>query len=93
MSLDPAICEGIGLVRTEFLFEASRGLPDEDTQYAGYRRILEWARRPVTIRTLFLKVNMPESPSRQNWAAVRFSLLGASDVRHGNHRAFARGSR
>jgi phosphoenolpyruvate-protein phosphotransferase (PTS system enzyme I) len=51
--LDPAICDGIGLVRTEFLFEASHGLPDEDTQYATYRRILEWAAgRPVTIRTL-----------------------------------------
>jgi phosphotransferase system enzyme I (PtsI) len=51
--LDPEICDGIGLVRTEFLFEASHGLPDEDTQYEVYRRILEWAKgRPVTIRTL-----------------------------------------
>src|SRR5205085_3012779 len=51
--LDPAICDGIGLVRTEFLFEASQGLPDEEAQYAVYRRILDWAEgRPVTIRTL-----------------------------------------
>ncbi|UVO38403.1 phosphoenolpyruvate--protein phosphotransferase [Bradyrhizobium arachidis] len=51
--LDAAICDGIGLVRTEFLFEGSRGLPGEDAQYAVYRRILEWAAgRPVTIRTL-----------------------------------------
>jgi phosphotransferase system enzyme I (PtsI) len=51
--LDPTICDGIGLVRTEFLFEASLGLPDEETQYCVYRRILEWAKgRPVTIRTL-----------------------------------------
>src|SRR5690348_14329424 len=51
--LDPRICDGIGLVRTVFLFEASHGLPDEETQYAEYRRILEWAgQRPVTIRTL-----------------------------------------
>jgi phosphotransferase system enzyme I (PtsI) len=51
--LDSAICDGIGLVRTEFLFEASHGRPDEDTQYEVYRRILEWAEgRPVTIRTL-----------------------------------------
>jgi phosphotransferase system enzyme I (PtsI) len=51
--LDPEICDGIGLVRTEFLFEASHGLPDEDTQYEVYRSILEWAKgRPVTIRTL-----------------------------------------
>jgi phosphotransferase system enzyme I (PtsI) len=53
VSLDPAICDGIGLVRTEFLFDAAKGLPDEDTQYAVYRRILEWAKgKPVTIRTL-----------------------------------------
>lgn len=51
--LDPAICDGIGLVRTEFLFEGSRGLPGEDAQYAVYRRILDWAAgRSVTIRTL-----------------------------------------
>lgn len=51
--LDPEICDGIGLVRTEFLFEASHGLPDEDSQYDVYRRILDWAKgRPVTIRTL-----------------------------------------
>jgi phosphotransferase system enzyme I (PtsI) len=51
--LAPAICDGIGLVRTEFLFEASQGLSDEETQYAAYRRILDWAEgRPVTIRTL-----------------------------------------
>ena len=51
--LDPALCDGIGLTRTELLFPASGGLPDEDTQYAAYRRIVEWAAgRPVTIRTL-----------------------------------------
>jgi len=51
--LDPAICDGIGLVRTEFLFEASHGLPDESAQCEAYRRILAWADgRPVTIRTL-----------------------------------------
>ncbi|MBR0693437.1 phosphoenolpyruvate--protein phosphotransferase [Bradyrhizobium lablabi] len=51
--LDPAICDGIGLVRTEFLFEVSQGLPEEDAQYAVYRRILDWTQgKPVTIRTL-----------------------------------------
>jgi phosphoenolpyruvate-protein phosphotransferase (PTS system enzyme I) len=51
--LDHEICDGIGLVRTEFLFEASQGLPDEQTQYVAYRQILDWADgRPVTIRTL-----------------------------------------
>jgi phosphoenolpyruvate-protein phosphotransferase (PTS system enzyme I) len=51
--LDPAICDGIGLVRTELLFHERHELPDEEQQYATYRRILLWAQqRPVTIRTL-----------------------------------------
>lgn len=52
-SLDPAICDGIGLVRTEFLFHDQPRLPDEASQYAVYHRIITWAAgRPVTIRTL-----------------------------------------
>jgi phosphotransferase system enzyme I (PtsI) len=51
--LDPAICDGIGLVRTEFLFHDRQGLPNEEQQYSIYRRIAEWAQgRPVTLRTL-----------------------------------------
>jgi phosphotransferase system enzyme I (PtsI) len=51
--LDPAVCDGVGLVRTEFLFQQANGLPDEAVQYAAYRRIVEWAGdRPVTLRTL-----------------------------------------
>ena len=51
--LDPALCDGIGLVRTEFLFHGRRGLPDETEQFEVYRRLLRWAEdRPVTIRTL-----------------------------------------
>jgi phosphotransferase system enzyme I (PtsI) len=49
--LDPSCCDGIGLVRSEFLF--SQGLPREEEQFQDYRRILEWADgRPVVIRTL-----------------------------------------
>lgn len=51
--LDASHCDGIGLVRTEFLFHRSDSLPSEEQQFATYRRILDWARgRPVTIRTL-----------------------------------------
>jgi phosphotransferase system enzyme I (PtsI) len=51
--LDPVMCDGIGLVRTELLFHDRHELPDEEHQYAVYRRIAEWAHgRPVTIRTL-----------------------------------------
>ncbi len=51
-AIDPATCDGIGLARTEFLFGDGL-LPDEDEQYAAYRRLVEWAQgREVTIRTL-----------------------------------------
>lgn len=49
--IDIAICDGVGLMRTEFLF--SKELPDEETQYRAYRKVLEWAAgKPVTIRTI-----------------------------------------
>ncbi|MDQ6435301.1 phosphoenolpyruvate--protein phosphotransferase [Mesorhizobium sp. LHD-90] len=51
--IDVATCDGIGLMRTEFLFGKSEGLPDEETQYRAYRKVLEWAAgEPVTIRTV-----------------------------------------
>ncbi|GGF47493.1 phosphoenolpyruvate-protein phosphotransferase [Aliidongia dinghuensis] len=51
--LDPAICDGIGLVRTELLFRDQAALLDENTQFEAYRRLAVWAEgRPVTIRTL-----------------------------------------
>ena len=49
--IDAAGCDGVGLMRTEFLFR--NGLPDEETQYRAYVRVLDWAAgRPVTIRTV-----------------------------------------
>jgi phosphotransferase system enzyme I (PtsI) len=51
--IDPQHVDGIGLVRTEFLFHGRDRLPGEEEQYHVYRRIAEWANgRPVTIRTL-----------------------------------------
>jgi len=52
-AIDPAEVDGIGLMRTEFLFQGRDGLPTEEEQYQIYRRMLQWAAgRPVTIRTL-----------------------------------------
>jgi phosphotransferase system enzyme I (PtsI) len=49
--LEIAHCDGVGLMRTEFLF--AKGLPDEETQLAAYRKVLAWAgSKPVTIRTV-----------------------------------------
>lgn len=51
--IDIASCDGVGLMRTEFLFGKAGGLPDEESQYDAYRRVLEWAAgKPVTIRTV-----------------------------------------
>jgi phosphotransferase system enzyme I (PtsI) len=50
-AVDPTVCDGIGLVRTELMF--SEGPPDEATQLRFYRRMLTWAAgRPVVVRTL-----------------------------------------
>jgi len=49
---DAQYADGIGLMRTEFLLGEQAGLPDEETQYLAYDRVLRWAgARPVTIRT------------------------------------------
>ncbi len=58
--IDPASCDGIGLMRSEFLFRDGAPLPDEETQYRAYRRFLEWAgHRPVTVRTLDIGGDKP----------------------------------
>jgi phosphotransferase system enzyme I (PtsI) len=47
--------QGIGLCRTEFLFMGRTDLPDEEEQFAAYRKILEAvAPREAVIRTLDL---------------------------------------
>jgi phosphoenolpyruvate-protein phosphotransferase (PTS system enzyme I) len=51
--LEPSQVDGIGLMRTEFLFQERETLPTEEEQYRIYRQMAEWAAgRPVTIRTL-----------------------------------------
>jgi phosphotransferase system enzyme I (PtsI) len=50
---DAARADGVGLMRTEFLFDGVGGLPDEETQRETYEAVLSWAgMRPVTIRTV-----------------------------------------
>jgi len=53
-ALKPVSCDGIGLARSEFLFNRPDGqLPDEEQQHAAYLKLIRWAEgRPVTIRTL-----------------------------------------
>src|SRR6185437_6712515 len=75
---------GIGLYRTEFLFLARPGLPDEDEQFAVYRDVvLAAGGLPVTIRTLDLGADKADAaglvvPAEPNPAlgvrGVRLSL-------------------
>jgi phosphoenolpyruvate-protein phosphotransferase (PTS system enzyme I) len=51
---DPAAdyCDGVGLMRTEYLLLGRASAPDESTQLQAYAEVLRWAHgRPVTIRT------------------------------------------
>jgi phosphoenolpyruvate-protein phosphotransferase (PTS system enzyme I) len=51
--LDASKADGIGLMRTEFLFQGRHELPTEEEQYQIYRQMADWATgKPVTIRTL-----------------------------------------
>ena len=46
-------CDGVGLLRTEFLYMERTQFPSEEEQYRLYRRVLEkMDGRPVTLRTL-----------------------------------------
>jgi phosphotransferase system enzyme I (PtsI) len=52
-AVDPACCDGIGLVRTELMLRDANDVVSEEKQYQSYCRILRWANgRPVTMRTL-----------------------------------------
>ncbi|WP_119460904.1 phosphoenolpyruvate--protein phosphotransferase [Rhodospirillaceae bacterium SYSU D60014] len=45
--------EGVGLLRTEFLYMNREDLPEEEEQYEAFRRLTEGlGGRPITIRTL-----------------------------------------
>jgi phosphotransferase system enzyme I (PtsI) len=51
--VSPDHCHGIGLVRTEFLFDNGQAMPDEETQFQAYKKIVQWAgEKPVIFRTL-----------------------------------------
>ena len=76
---------GVGLFRSEFLFMGRHGhLPDEEEQFAAYRRAVEDMRGlPVTIRTVDIGADKPLDGSQRDDAhlnpalglrAIRWSL-------------------
>lgn len=75
--------EGVGLLRTEFLFQNRREPPDEEEQTAAYAQVAAaMAPRPVIIRTLDIGGDKPapylDLPAEANpflgWRAIRISL-------------------
>lgn len=65
--------QGLGLVRTEFLYMNRDDLPDEEEQYAAYRTLVRGMEgKPVTIRTLDIggdKLAAPLAESLESEAA------------------------
>ena len=75
--------EGVGLLRTEFLFMEREELPSEDEQYEAYRRVAEdFGEKPVIVRTLDVggDKGLPgiDQPEEENpflgWRGIRMSL-------------------
>ncbi|HKN48302.1 MAG TPA: phosphoenolpyruvate--protein phosphotransferase, partial [Candidatus Polarisedimenticolia bacterium] len=63
--------EGVGLLRTEFLFVGRDSLPNEDEQFAAYRHLAETLEgRPMIVRTLDVGADKPlpylPQPSEDN---------------------------
>ena len=74
--------DGVGLMRTEFLVVGRTEMPDEDEQYAAYRRVIDaFANQPVIIRTFDVggdKLPVGGFPAEANpflgWRAIRMCL-------------------
>jgi phosphoenolpyruvate-protein phosphotransferase len=75
--------EGVGLLRTEFLFQDRTDPPSEEEQYQVYRQVAEaMGGRPVVIRTLDIGGDKPapylhlpvEANPFLGWRAIRISL-------------------
>src|SRR5437763_761793 len=74
--------EGVGLMRTEFLVVGRATMPEEDEQYAAYKRVAEaFGGKPVVIRTFDIggdKLPVGGFPTEANpflgWRAIRMCL-------------------
>lgn len=76
--------EGIGLLRSEFLFLNREQPPDEEEQYQAYRQTVEaMAGRPVTIRTIDVGADkvLPSAHLGASAAAIENPALGRRAIR------------
>ncbi len=87
---DPATTDGVGLLRTEFLYMERTQFPSEEEQYRLYRRVLErMGDRPLVLRTLdiggdkqlaYFKTPQEHNPAL-GWRGIRISLQWADLLR------------
>lgn len=93
--------EGVGLLRTEFLFLERSTLPTEDEQYAVYRQIADvYGKRPLIVRTLDVGGDKPlpsvHMPPEENpflgRRAIRLALSDPERLLYPQLRALLRAS-
>ncbi|MEQ8665082.1 MAG: phosphoenolpyruvate--protein phosphotransferase [Rhodospirillales bacterium] len=77
--------EGIGLLRTEFMFMNRDDVPDEDEQVEMLRSIVERAPGPVTIRTLDIGGEKPARALMAGLDEKATSALGMRGIRLSLH--------
>ena len=77
--------EGVGLLRTEFLFLERKSIPSEDEQYAAYEDMAERLDgRPLILRTLDVGADkplpyLPRRPEANPFLGVRGIRLGLTE--------------
>src|SRR4030095_4690891 len=74
--------EGVGLLRTEFLFMNREDVPDEEEQYQSLRQIVETMEgQPVNIRTLDVAVEKRAPSLREHRGEPANPALGLRATR------------
>lgn len=73
--------EGVGLYRTEFLFMNRQTLPNEEEQYAAYRKVVEAVQGQITIRTLDLGADKQVDSGRSLGPTPNNPALGLRAIR------------
>ncbi|EKS9914012.1 phosphoenolpyruvate--protein phosphotransferase [Burkholderia multivorans] len=73
---------GVGLFRSEFLFMHQKEMPEEEEQFAAYKRAVEWMRgMPVTIRTIDVGADKPLEALDEGYETAPNPALGLRAIR------------
>ncbi|KVD19686.1 phosphoenolpyruvate--protein phosphotransferase [Burkholderia ubonensis] len=73
---------GVGLFRSEFLFMHQKAMPEEEEQFAAYKRAVEWMKgMPVTIRTIDVGADKPLEALDEGYETAPNPALGLRAIR------------